>query len=341
VTVDNRRVRCATCGSEVTLSSSTRTSVRTREARELLERWANDRLLSEHDPEPATDYRTGAAHGHAGASHELSAAAHEEASIPHASQASPEAQRAESPREPAAQSIPRPRAKFRIDRPHPTGSAESDRSDAASAAEKHISAVRERERAAAERLAAPAAAFERTAPRAASTEGRRAAPPASASPAQRYHQPHASVPPPHFNVQAAIRAEDRPRSNWTSVVGQLLAYGGVGLLTVGSSLVLWGYFGGPENYAPTGWLITTAGQMLLFLGVVTLVSGGMEQTTEEVSRRIDMLGDRIAWYEQTAREPRHGGPHLPAERYASDAGMDLGDDLYAEHSEIRARGSVR
>jgi len=40
--------------------------------------------------------------------------------------------------------------------------------------------------------------------------------------------------------------------------------------------------------------------MLLFLGVVTLVSGGMEQTTDEVARRIDQLGEKILHIEQTA-----------------------------------------
>lgn len=84
------------------------------------------------------------------------------------------------------------------------------------------------------------------------------------------------------------------------MIGQIFAYLGVGGLTVGTSLVLMGYFGGPASYATTGWLITTAGQMLLFLGVVTLVSGGMEQTTQEVARRIDTLGERLVKIEQAA-----------------------------------------
>ncbi|MEI4884364.1 hypothetical protein, partial [Klebsiella pneumoniae] len=78
------------------------------------------------------------------------------------------------------------------------------------------------------------------------------------------------------------------------------AYIGVGGLTVGTALVLMGYFGGPASYATTGWLVTTAGQMLLFLGVVTLVSGGMEQTTQEVARRIDTIGERLVRIEQAA-----------------------------------------
>ncbi|MFG0240934.1 MAG: hypothetical protein ACF8CY_07800, partial [Gimesia chilikensis] len=50
--------------------------------------------------------------------------------------------------------------------------------------------------------------------------------------------------------------------------------------------------------ASTGWLISTAGQMLLFLGVITLVSAGMEQTSNSVTRRIDRLGQRIFLFEQ-------------------------------------------
>jgi hypothetical protein len=75
--------------------------------------------------------------------------------------------------------------------------------------------------------------------------------------------------------------------------GQICAYLGVGGLTVGAVLVLVGCFGGPAQYAPTGWLVATAGQMLLFLGVVTLVSAGMEQTTHEVARRVDQIGARL------------------------------------------------
>jgi len=92
---------------------------------------------------------------------------------------------------------------------------------------------------------------------------------------------------------------------WMAFVGQLFAYAGVGTLTVGAVLVILGYFGGRDNYAPTGWLVATAGQMLLFLGVVTLISAGLEQTTHEVARRIDNLGIRIGRLERrlTAEKP--------------------------------------
>jgi len=109
------------------------------------------------------------------------------------------------------------------------------------------------------------------------------------------HQAHAPTPP-HF-LAAPVSMADKS-SKWVTLVGQIFAYLGVGCLTVGTSLVLMGYFGGPASYVTTGWLVTTAGQMLLFLGVITLVSGGMEQTTQEVARRIDTLGERLVRIEQ-------------------------------------------
>ncbi len=103
---------------------------------------------------------------------------------------------------------------------------------------------------------------------------------------------------PHFQpapISLAVKS-----TKWVTLAGQLFAYLGVGALTVGTVLVLMGYFAGPASYATTGWLVATAGQMLLFLGVVTLVSGGMEQTTQEVARRIDTLGERLVRIEQAA-----------------------------------------
>src|SRR5262249_59127721 len=106
-----------------------------------------------------------------------------------------------------------------------------------------------------------------------------------------------------------VPQEDKS-SKWVTLVGQIFAYVGVGGLTLGSVLVLMGYFGGPPSYATTGWLVTTAGQMLLFLGVITLVSGGMEQTTQEVARRIDTIGERLVRIEHAAW---NGKPEAPSE----------------------------
>jgi hypothetical protein len=130
------------------------------------------------------------------------------------------------------------------------------------------------------------------------------------------HPPHA-VHPPHFlpNPVPQLASPADKSSKWVTLVGQICAYVGVGGLTVGTVLVLMGYFGGPAHYATTGWLVTTAGQMLLFLGVITLVSGGMEQTTQEVARRIDTLGERLGRIEEVARSGHPGEP-----RHHEDAG---------------------
>jgi len=121
------------------------------------------------------------------------------------------------------------------------------------------------------------------------------------------HQAHGPNPP-HFQP-APVSLADKS-SKWVALAGQIFAYLGVGGLTIGTVLVLMGYFGGPASYATTGWLVTTAGQMLLFLGVVTLVSGGMEQTTQEVARRIDTIGERLVRIEQAAW---NGKPESPSE----------------------------
>ncbi len=121
---------------------------------------------------------------------------------------------------------------------------------------------------------------------------------------------HEAVPAPHFSLDAALTKSRRPPGRMEALWGQLLAYGGVGLLTVGTVFVLWGYFGGRASYAPTGWLMATAGQMLLFLGVVTLISGGMEQTTHEVAQRIEHLGDQLIRMERQASQHALRGPHF-------------------------------
>ena len=136
-------------------------------------------------------------------------------------------------------------------------------------------------------------------------------PPAPREPAPAPAEDHVVHPahamhPPHFHAAPVTLADKSTR--WVTLVGQLFAYIGVGGLTVGTVLVLMGYFGGPGSYATTGWLVATAGQMLLFLGVITLVSGGMEQTTQEVARRIDTLGERLVRIEEATTHGQSGGP---------------------------------
>jgi hypothetical protein len=133
---------------------------------------------------------------------------------------------------------------------------------------------------------------------------------------------HESLGGPHFDLQAFLAQDAQKPGRSESIWGQVLAYLGIGLITVGTTLVLWGWFGSKPQYAPTGWLICTVGQMLLFLGVTTLISGGMQQTSHEVTRRVEYLGDRILRFEQSAEQLLRG-PHLneSRERAKSKAGQ--------------------
>ncbi len=129
---------------------------------------------------------------------------------------------------------------------------------------------------------------------------------------------HESLGGPHFDLQAFLAQDKQKPGKSESTWGQVLAYAGVGLITVGTTLVLWGWFGQVAQYAPTGWLICTVGQMLLFLGVTTLISGGMQQTSHEVTRRVEYLGDRILRFEQSADQLLRG-PHFSEIRERSKA----------------------
>ncbi len=136
-------------------------------------------------------------------------------------------------------------------------------------------------------------------------------------PTPRFHPAHSGgAAPPHFDVHTAIDTKTAGRGGSGQIIGQILAYSGVLALTVGTALVIWSYFGGPVDYAPTGWLITTGGQMLLFLGVVTLVAGGLEQTSRDVRVRIESLGERLIRIEHVTTGHALKGPHTPAGQYA-------------------------
>lgn len=114
---------------------------------------------------------------------------------------------------------------------------------------------------------------------------------------------------PHFEI-------DIPkRSNLTAITGQFLAYLGVLGLTVGTCIVIYGHFSGAADITPTGWLVTTVAQMMLFLGVINLVSGGMEKTSDDVSARINYLGEQLMRIEQVTEEALRG-PKISPRRYA-------------------------
>ncbi len=117
----------------------------------------------------------------------------------------------------------------------------------------------------------------------------------------------------------SVEQQNTRRTNVTSLIGQTLSYLGVLGLTIGTSMVILGHFGGYADYTPTGWLVTTVAQMLLFLGVINLVSGGIEQNNEDVSRRISALGEQLLRIEQSTSTLR--GPHLPAAVWQDDESL--------------------
>ena len=137
-------------------------------------------------------------------------------------------------------------------------------------------------------------------------------------------EPHDSaIRGPHFQVTTPRR------SNITTITGQFLAYAGVLGLTIGTAMVIYGHFGGYSDYTPTGWLVTTVAQMMLFLGVINLVSGGIEQTNDDVSQRISVLGEQLMRIEQVTEEALRG-PVIPAHRYANpDAAVESDRNVVA------------
>ncbi len=275
VSTDNRRVRCTTCSVELTGLPRDKKSV---SARQLLERWSSDTLLDPPGEPPSLPTPR--------------KPTEEVPEVPSETVSDAPAA-AEAPAAPAASSTP-PRPKFRLDAAHP---ADSETTAAASERKPPVQPTPAPVR-------PPAAAEPQPTP------------PTLAAPTGRHviaHQRHSQpIPPPHFDRESLF-GDEKPKPNWAAAAGQFLAYAGVAVLTVGAALVIWGYFGGPEDYAPTGWLVSTIGQMLLFLGVITLVSGGMEQTTSEVSRRIETIGEHIIRIEEAAH--RVPPPNIPPEAF--------------------------
>jgi len=310
VSPGNRRVHCASCGGEIATPLTNRVLSRTQQARELLQRWSADRS---HNPDAA-------ATSVANAEEELTA----DNSVPQDSGES-------------STTIPFPRTAPAVD-PAPERPADNpfhfrERPSAAeeSASRQHHDASHEsagrsfrvdQGREGTDWLPRPETSPTGSTPKG-STDSADFAP--GDSPGAQYAAagdaeslPRASLEPrlrsdaghslagPHVTVTPNPE-EQQPPTKWVPLIGQSLAYAGVLGLMVGTCLVILGYFRGPATYAPTGWLITMAGQMLLFLGVVTLVSSGMEETTSTVAERIDVLGDRLLRIEQATKHLR--GPH--------------------------------
>jgi hypothetical protein len=277
VTGDNRRIHCATCGGEITTSQLSTSTLKTHEARELLDRWSKDEILDPFGPLPASrdessqplelnDIKTHSETASQGVSHHSSHTA------------------------------------FRVDEGHARTDPPQFIATEPSSDDNVEETLLGSGRTVGELLQS------------------------------RRHDPHSGTAgAPHFDVASANNGKGGRKGEWATFAGQLMAYAGVAALTVGTVLVLWGYFGGPGHYIPTGWLITTAGQMLLFLGVVTLISGGMEQTTEEVARKIETLGDKILRIEHASREHALRGPSIPAQRFAEGETESTAKSPATEH----------
>jgi len=135
-------------------------------------------------------------------------------------------------------------------------------------------------------------------------------------------QPVAMHSAPHIDIQQLIEErliQEKKGINWLVLAGQWLSYLGVLGLTAGAALIVYGYFGGNPHMTPKGWMLTTAGQMLLLLGIVTLISGGLEQSNDEVNTRIELLGEQMLRFERETKESLLRGPKIPAAQYAEDA----------------------
>lgn len=135
-------------------------------------------------------------------------------------------------------------------------------------------------------------------------------------------QAFAAHSPPHLDIQQLIDQrlqEEKQGFNWMVFAGQWLSYLGVLGLTAGAALIVYGYFGGTAEMVPKGWMLTTAGQMLLLLGIVTLISGGLDQANSEVNTRIQVLGEQMLRFERETKQHFLRGPKISAGQYAENA----------------------
>lgn len=301
VAPDSRHVRCASCGGEIETSLSERAESRTRHARELLERWSQERSRNPFESlaEPAGERESQPTALETVPFRPPSGQRSEDGdqrsvlrpSTSHSPEVSRDSAMGNGNTSPAAA------VRRRFDEPHEaegTGATdwkESPRRDSQGAGNSKTETGIAR--------ATASAGSE-------SRDDRKQ----DVSNVGGSNSSGGAVPAPHaaFPAEAGAGAAQKAPRNWVAVAGQWLAYSGVLGLMAGTCLVILGYYRGPASYAPTGWLITMAGQMLLFLGVVTLVSNGMEETAKTVERHIGRLGERIVRLERAADEVR--GPHL-------------------------------
>lgn len=327
---NGQSLNCTACGTEIQRVYAPSLHPDTRSARELLERWSKNDLLDA--PEGAAPVAgTPAFSEESPAPTEIAPAIAASSMTPPVEVGSEATARRDRPeRGKPERPTPKPRTTWRVDAPHNLTQPTAPPPPPVPPRRPHFSAVAGDDEAPETNLTAepvvsePVAAvipMQPVAPKAPVAAAESPAPYRSEAPApepvaqvtrvvhRRLDPPHEASGRPHFDLQTFLSQDARKPGRSESIWGQVLAYLGVGLITVGTTMVLWGWFGKTQQYAPTGWLICTIGQMLLFLGVTTLISGGLQQASHEVTRRVEYLGDRILRFEHSTEELLRG-PHF-------------------------------
>lgn len=325
---NGQSLNCTACGTEIQRVYAPSLHPDTRSARELLERWSKNDLLDLSEGAPSA-VGTPPLAQEPTAPAEIAPTIAASAAMP-PTEANPElvASRRDRPeRGKPERPTPKPRTTWRVDAAHNVTQPAAPPPPAVPPRRPHFSAVAGDEEVSepapvAEQLVSlapePVAAIapEPPVPAAAAPVPPRREAPAPEPVAQvtrvvhrRLDPPHEASGRPHFDLQTFLSQDARKPGRSESIWGQVLAYLGVGLITVGTTLLLWGWFGQAPKYVPTGWLICTIGQMMLLLGVTTLISGGLQQSSHEVTRRVEYLGDRILRFEHSTEELLRG-PHF-------------------------------
>jgi hypothetical protein len=327
---NGQSLNCTACGTEIQRVYAPSLHPDTRSARELLERWSKNDLLDVHEG-AAPVAGTPAFAEEQPAPSEIAPSIAASSTAPPVEASSDAASRRDRPeRGKPERPTPKPRTTWRVDAPHNLTQPTAPPPPPVPPRRPHFSAVAGDDEApeanlAAEQIASepvaavipmqtvtpkvPVAAAESVAPHRQEAQAPEPVAQATRVVHRRLDPPHEASGRPHFDLQTFLSQDARKPGRSESIWGQVLAYLGVGLITVGTTLVLWGWFGKSPQYAPTGWLICTIGQMLLFLGVTTLISGGLQQSSHEVTRRVEYLGDRIIRFEHSTEELLRG-PHF-------------------------------
>jgi len=125
---------------------------------------------------------------------------------------------------------------------------------------------------------------------------------------------------PPVNLSAPLPKPTKRRGGGLMLLGQIMAYGGVLGITIGATIVLKGYFGTQAEQAPMGWLLLTVSQLFLFLGITTLVTGGLEQTTSTVEAKFDVINSQVLHLERLIAASSQETPKPKPESHSTRPG---------------------